>query len=154
MLFPGAFPGVVLVISLVVLSIFMYACHVFLSGVVYSCVLCHILFVRCLFFHLSFVLLYELNTKDDNGETMERTRRPFSAAKTANFTRSSRVIRKHYEAHDEAQKKRVQKGARGAAQQPKRVALHRRRLHARKQTVLGRKNSKLHAVFACDSETL
>ena len=67
---------------------------------------------------------------------------------------ASRVIRKHYEAHDEAQKKRVQKGARGAAQQPKRVALHRRRLHARKQTVLGRKKSKLHAVFACDSETL
>ena len=47
-----------------------------------------------------------------------------------------------------SKKKRVQKGARGAAQQPKRVALHNRRLHARKQTVLGRKKSKLHAVFA------
>ena len=39
----------------------------------------------------------------------------------------------------------------GPAAEAERVALHRRRLHARKQTFLGRKISKLHAVFACAS---
>jgi hypothetical protein len=32
--------------------------------------------------------------------------------------------------------------------------LHKRRLHARKRIVLGRKKRKLHAVFACDSVSL